>query len=213
MGVSQVFLSLVTLACMTRYLAWLFLYVFHLFWTVLDERPGLPWLNCQSFPELQTIPCRESGAVANTSELASSVRLSTFVPDSALSQFMRALEQPSTSIAEIGHFQIYMLIAQAIVWALVFAAICFGVRWLGKVIVFTFISPLCLLLILLSRVLFLNGALQMFERIYQITNWEKLADYMVWKLAIEQAILATGIGFGVLITIGSYNKRSNNLVQ
>jgi hypothetical protein len=53
----------------------------------------------------------------------------------------------------------------------------------------------------------------MFERIYEITNWERLADYFVWKLAIEQAILATGIGFGVLITIGSYNKRSNNLVQ
>lgn len=74
-------------------------------------------------------------------------------------------------------------------------------------------SPFCLLLILLARVLFLSGALPMFERIYQITNWERLADYFVWKLAIEQAILATGIGFGVYITISSYNKRSNNLVQ
>lgn len=212
-GVSQVLLSLVTLACMTRYLAWLFLYIFHLFWVIIDERPGLPWLNCQSFPELQTAPCRESAAVANSSELGSLIRLSTFVPDSAISQFMRALEQPTTSIAEIGQFQIYLLIAQGIVWALVFAAICFGVRWLGKITVFTFISPLCLLLILLSRVLFLSGALQMFERLYQITNWERLADYIVWKLAVEQAILATGVGFGVFITIGSYNKRSNNLVQ
>jgi hypothetical protein len=31
-------------------------------------------------------------------------------------------------------------------------------------------------------------------------------------MAAEQAILATGIGFGAFITIGSYNKRSNNLV-
>lgn len=57
-GVSQVLLSLITLACMTRYLAWLFLYVFHLFWAILDERQGLPWLNCQNFIELQTTPCR-----------------------------------------------------------------------------------------------------------------------------------------------------------
>jgi hypothetical protein len=97
----------------------------------------LPWLNCQNFVELQTTPCKEPAAIANASqlELNSLVRLSTFVPDSALSQFMRALENPSTSIAEIGHFQIYVLISQGIVWALVFAAICFGVRWLGKVMV------------------------------------------------------------------------------
>lgn len=172
-------------------------------------------MNCQNYPELQTIPCREPAVIANSSliDLNSPIRLSTFISDSALSQFMRALEQPSTSIAEIGYFQIYILVAQGIVWALVFAAICFGVRWLGKVMVFTFVSPLCLLLILLARVLFLSGAIPMFERIYEITNWERLSDYYLWKLAVEQAILATGIGFGVFITISSYNKRSNNLVQ
>jgi SNF family Na+-dependent transporter len=36
--------------------------------------------------------------------------------------------------------------------------------------------------------------------------------FQLWKTAIEQAILATGVGFGAFITIGSYNKRSNNLV-
>lgn len=213
-GVSQVILSLITMTCLARYLAWLLLYLFHLFWTVLDERPGLPWINCQNFPELQTSPCKDSGVIANATELQNSlVRLSTLYESSALSQFMRALENPSDSIIEVGNFQVYLLIAQGIVWVLVFAAICFGVRWLGKVVVFTFMTPLCLLLILLARVLFLKGAFDMFERLYYITDWTRLADYNVWKLAVEQAILASGVGFGVLITIGSYNKRSNNLVR
>uniref|UniRef100_A0A915PQ40 Uncharacterized protein n=1 Tax=Setaria digitata TaxID=48799 RepID=A0A915PQ40_9BILA len=35
----------------------------------------------------------------------------------------------------------------------------------------------------------------------------------MWKAAIEQAIFATGIGLGAFITVGSYNKRTNNLVS
>ncbi|KAI6208233.1 Sodium-and chloride-dependent GABA transporter ine [Aphelenchoides besseyi] len=214
-GVSQVLLSLTTMALMSRYLSWIFLFIFHLFWTVIDERPGLPWINCENFPELQTMPCIESFAIINASSSigGDQVRLATLTSNSALSQFLRALEHPSTSIAEIGHFQFHLLIALGIVYALVFFAICFGVRWLGKVVVFTFVTPVCLLLILLTRVLFLSGAIPMFEKVYLITNWEKLADYMVWKVAVEQAILATGVGFGVFITIASYNKRSSNLVR
>ncbi|CAD5206472.1 unnamed protein product [Bursaphelenchus okinawaensis] len=213
-GVSQIILSLITAVCFARYLAWLFLYLFHLFWTVLDERPGLPWINCQNFPELQTSPCIESTVIANaTTDFEQTVRLSTLRDSSALVQFMYALEKPSTSIAEVGQIQLYLLIAQGIVWVLIFAAICFGVRWLGKVTVFTFMAPLCLLLILLARILFLNGAIPMFERLYYVTDWNRLADYNVWKLAVEQAVVASGVGFGVLTTVGSYNKRNNNLVR
>lgn len=214
-GVAQVVLSLVTVACLARHLAWLLLYLFHLFWTVLDEREGLPWLDCANFPELQTSPCLESGAVANASAalLGPAVRISTLHAHSALSHFMRALESPSASVADFGQFQLYLLVAQGIVWVLVFAAVCFGVRWLGKVVVFTFITPLLFLLIVLARVLFLKGALPMYERLYAQTDWQRLADYRVWKLAVEQAVLASGVGFGVLVTLGSYNKRANNLVR
>ncbi|CAD5209289.1 unnamed protein product [Bursaphelenchus xylophilus] len=213
-GVSQIFVSFITVVCFARYLAWLLLYLFHLFWTVLDERPGLPWINCQNFPELQATPCIEPTVIANAStDFGQTVRLSTLRESSALVHFMGALENPSNSIIEIGQIQLYLLIAQGIVWILVFSAICFGVRWLGKVTVFTFMTPLCLILILLARILFLNGAIPMFERLYYITDWNRLADYNVWKLAVEQAIVASGVGFGVFITIGSYNKRTNNVVR
>jgi len=125
--------------------------------------------------------------------------LSTFHDESALNQFMRSLEQPSNSIAEIGDFQIYFISAQAAIWILVFFAICFGVRWcvefamhccghaiyctatfrLGKVVAFTFLLPLSLLLTLCGRCLFLAGAIEMFESVYNNTDWEKLGDYMV----------------------------------
>uniref|UniRef100_A0A914DUF0 Uncharacterized protein n=1 Tax=Acrobeloides nanus TaxID=290746 RepID=A0A914DUF0_9BILA len=214
-GVSQILLSLLVMAYMTRYLAWLMLYVFHLFWTVIDERPGLPWLHCKNFPELQNKPCREAGAIANFSHQAHT-KLSAVHDESSLSQFMRTLENPKSSIAEFGEFQYYILAAQGLVWIVVFAAICFGVRWLGKVMYSTFLIPLSLLIVCFTRAFFLQGAWEMFERFYAVTNWEVLIDsnaHMVWKAAVEQAILATGIGFGAFITIGSYNKRSANLVR
>jgi len=213
-GVSQILFSLVVLASMARYLGWLFLYVFHLFWTVIDERPGLPWLHCKNFPELQTRPCREAAALLNltTAIPGISTKLSTSHAESSLSQFMRALENPSGNIADFGNFQYYILAAQGLVWILVFLAICFGVRWLGKVITMTFLIPLCLAITMLVVGLLQKEALEVFQHLYSITDWQVLTDYHVWKLAIEQAVLASGIGFGAFITIGSYNKRSNNLV-
>ncbi|KAH7728518.1 Sodium:neurotransmitter symporter family protein 1 [Aphelenchoides avenae] len=208
-GVSQVLFSLAIMACMARFVAFLMLYLFHLFWTVVDDRPGLPWLHCKNFPELQSHPCREAGAISN---ITNQMSLSAVHEESSLAQFMRAIDNPSSSIADVGRFQLYLLVGQGVVWAIVFLAICFGVRWLGKVIVLTFLVPLALLLALFCRSMLLSGAFSVFEQVYAITDWERLLDYVVWKTAVEQAVLATGIGFGVFITIGSYNKRSNNLV-
>ncbi|VDK19013.1 unnamed protein product [Anisakis simplex] len=91
-GISQIIFSLFVMAHMARFLGWLMLYLFHLFWAVLDGRPALIGVNFST------------------------------------------LEQPSHSIVEVGDFQIYLLAAMGAVWVLVFIAICFGVRWLGKVL-------------------------------------------------------------------------------
>ncbi|KAK6105462.1 Sodium:neurotransmitter symporter family protein [Brugia pahangi] len=210
-GVAQVIFSLFILARMTRYLAWLMLYLFHLFWAILSGRPGLPWLHCRSFPELQTLPCEEAGSVANLS-YATTTKLNTLSAHSSLVQFMTMLERPSSNIAETGHLQYYILASMGIVWLLVFLATFFGVRWLGKVIHFTFIMPVVLLCLLLVRALTLQGLPEILVKFYKTTDWQRMTDYLMWKAAIEQAVFATGIGFGTFITIASYNKRTNNLV-
>uniref|UniRef100_A0AAF5Q240 Sodium:neurotransmitter symporter family protein n=1 Tax=Wuchereria bancrofti TaxID=6293 RepID=A0AAF5Q240_WUCBA len=210
-GVAQVIFSLFVLVRMTRYLAWLMLYLFHLFWAILSGRPGLPWLHCRSFPELQTLPCEEAGSVANFSH-ASITKLNTLSAQSSLVQFMTMLERPSSNIAETGHLQYYILASMGIVWLLVFLATFFGVRWLGKVMHFTFIMPVVLLCLLLVRALTLQGLPEILVRFYETTDWQRMTDYLMWKAAIEQAVFATGIGFGTFITIASYNKRTNNLV-
>uniref|UniRef100_A0A1I7W374 Transporter n=1 Tax=Loa loa TaxID=7209 RepID=A0A1I7W374_LOALO len=210
-GIAQVIFSLLIMAHMTRYMAWLMLYLFHLFWALLAGRPGLPWLHCRNFPELQTLPCEEAGSVANFT-YASTTKLNTLNGHSSLVQFMTMLERPSNNIAETGHLQYYILASMGVVWLLVFLATCFGIRWLGKVIHFTFIMPVVLLCLLLVRALTLQGLPEILLKFYKITDWQRMTDYLMWKAAIEQAVFATGIGFGTFITIASYNKRTNNLV-
>lgn len=210
-GVSQILFCIFVLAYMSRFLGWLFLYAFHLFLTIIDERPGLPWLDCKNFTEFHRTTCREAGKFANFT-ITSPSQLSAIAEQSSLSQFMNALENPSSSIADFGNFQVYLLASQGAVWILVFIAICLGVRWLGKIIHITFLVPFSLLLALVLRGLTLNGATETIEKVYHLTDWHVLEDYKVWKLAIEQALLACGVGFGTFITMGSYNKRNNNLV-
>ncbi|CAI4230243.1 unnamed protein product [Auanema sp. JU1783] len=210
-GVSQVLFSLLVLCCMTRVLAWLCLYLFQLVITVQKGRPGLPWLNCLGFPEMLSQPCLEAGALANSSTTFST-KLNVVNAQSSLMQFMTFHDNPTDSVVEFGEFQYYLLAAQGLVWFLVFAAICFGVRWLGKVIPFFFMGSFSIMLTLFVRSWTLGGLPEILNVYWVATDWNRLADYHVWKLAVEQAILATGIGFGAFISIASYNKRSNNLV-
>ncbi|KAL3082698.1 hypothetical protein niasHS_010500 [Heterodera schachtii] len=217
-GISQILFSLFVLATMTHFLARLIIFIYALFWTLTDDRPGLPWLHCKNFPEIQFGPCRESMSVISqngTSAIVGTVqRLATFHEESAMSKFQNLLDHKSDSVADVGNFNWHFLVAQCLIWILVFCAICFGVRWLGKVIVFSFIVPLALLLALCGRAMFASGAVEIFQEFFvDSLDWHKLKDYLVWKTAVEQAILASGVGFGALITVGSYNKRSNNLVK
>uniref|UniRef100_A0A1I8B181 Uncharacterized protein n=1 Tax=Meloidogyne hapla TaxID=6305 RepID=A0A1I8B181_MELHA len=200
---------------MTRFLGSVFLYIFHLFWTITDDRPGLPWLNCKNFPEYQFGTCIESSTILPINNNISNFplnRLATFDENSAFEQFIGIIDVTSESINQIGKIQINWLIVQCIIWSFVFCGICFGVRWLGKIMIFSLSISLILLLTLCGRTLFLKGSFQLFFDLFnEIEWWERLKEWQLWKKAIEQAFIATGLGFGAFCTLGSYNKKSNNL--
>ncbi|GMR55221.1 hypothetical protein PMAYCL1PPCAC_25416, partial [Pristionchus mayeri] len=181
-GVSQLLFTFVFLVVNTRYLGWLLLFIYHIFWSLWLGRPDLPWLSCKSFPEMISAPCREAGSLSNFTDV--STKLAVVQHESSLMQFMNALERPTSSIDALGHLEIFPLVAYGVIWAVVFCTICFGVRWMGKVLpLFLIVSVSCFVAVL------------------------------VWKEAARQSLLATGCGFGAYISIASYCKRSNNLVK
>ncbi|PAV73628.1 hypothetical protein WR25_00605 isoform B [Diploscapter pachys] len=212
-GVSQILFTVVVLTCMTRFLGWLCIYFYHIIWTIYMGRHGLPWLSCRDFQEFIVHPCREAGAMSNFTNARKG--LTAVQAESSLMQYMTSIEQPSESIAEFGNLQFYLLVAMGAVWVFVFLAICFGVRWIGKVVAFLLAIATTMMIVLFIYIVTSYGFddyKKVWEYYLESTNWELLKDYKMWKVAVEQAIIASGIGFGVFITMASYNQRSNNLV-
>lgn len=85
-GVSQILFTMVVLACMTKFLSTLCLFLYYYFWTFHAGRSGLPWLNCKAFPEFVSQPCREAGSITNITQINN--RLNTIQAESSMMQFL-----------------------------------------------------------------------------------------------------------------------------
>ena len=85
-GVAQILFTLVVLACMTKFLSTLCLFLYYFTWTITVHREGLPWLNCKQFPEFVSHPCREAGSITNITQINN--RLNTIMAESSMMQFL-----------------------------------------------------------------------------------------------------------------------------
>lgn len=101
----------------------------------------------------------------------------------------------------------------ALAWALVCISMVKGIKTTKKVVYFIAVVPYVCLLILLVRGLTLEGA---YDGIYSYTlnlNMTQLEDPLVWYDALTQLFFSLGIGFGVFITLSSYNNFKENCMR
>jgi NSS family neurotransmitter:Na+ symporter len=120
--------------------------------------------------------------------------------------FLRVSEGPHI----LGGLNVPVLIAFVIGWIMVIAIIRSGVTGLGKVVVFTAIAPVILLIILSIRGITLEGALAGLDY-YLSPNFAALADLTVWRDAYSQVFFSLSLGMGVLIAYASYLPRDAEL--
>ncbi|XP_069114320.1 sodium- and chloride-dependent creatine transporter 1-like [Argopecten irradians] len=87
-----------------------------------------------------------------------------------------------------------------------------GVQWTGKVVYFTALFPYVILAILLVRGLTLDGAPD--GIIYYLKpDWSRLADIQVWMDGGTQVFFSYAVAVNAHITLGSYNKFTNNFYR
>ena len=100
-----------------------------------------------------------------------------------------------------------------ILFAYVFVYFCIwkGVKSTGKVVYVTAVFPYIVLLIMLIRGLTLDGAMKGIKFFF-IPKWEDLLRPDVWANAAIQNFNSIGVGFGGLISMSSYNKRSKKII-
>ncbi|XP_028392400.1 sodium- and chloride-dependent GABA transporter 1-like [Dendronephthya gigantea] len=115
-------------------------------------------------------------------------------------------------IDEVGELRWQLVIALILAWILVYFCLWKGIKSSGKVVYFTATFPYMILVVLFFRGITLSGASK--GVLYYIKpDFSKLGDADVWVAAATQIFYSLGIGFGSLVTYGSFNKYNNDCVR
>nr|XP_011443803.2 sodium- and chloride-dependent glycine transporter 2 [Crassostrea gigas]XP_019927579.2 sodium- and chloride-dependent glycine transporter 2 [Crassostrea gigas]XP_034320566.1 sodium- and chloride-dependent glycine transporter 2 [Crassostrea gigas]XP_034320572.1 sodium- and chloride-dependent glycine transporter 2 [Crassostrea gigas] len=118
----------------------------------------------------------------------------------------------SGGLESIGQIQWHLALCFLAAWVMVYLCLVKGVKTVGKVVYVTATLPYILLLVILIRGLTLPGSLD--GVLFYITpDFERLKDGKVWAEAAIQIFYSSGIVWGALITMASYNKFHNKCLR
>jgi len=123
-------------------------------------------------------------------------------------QVLNASEGPDI----IGGFSSTVLIALIASWIMVYFCVWKGVKSVSDVVTITMPLPIILLAVLLSRTLFLPGAMDGLW-FYLNPNFNALFDLEVWMAAVAQVFFTLSLGFGVMITYASYQDQKSDIIK
>jgi NSS family neurotransmitter:Na+ symporter len=123
-------------------------------------------------------------------------------------QFLKISESPM----QFGGIQWMIVLALALTWICIIAAIWKGPKTVGKVVYFTVIIPWIILIVLVIRGITLPGAIQGLK-FYLTPQFGALLNYKVWLAAYSQVFYSLTIGFGVQITYASFLPEKADVVN
>ncbi|XP_033733171.1 sodium-dependent proline transporter-like [Pecten maximus] len=118
----------------------------------------------------------------------------------------------SSGLEDIGSVQGHLVLSLVLAWAAVYVCVIKGIRSSGKVVYVTATLPYLLLAILFVNNLTLPGSLD--GIIFFIKpDFRSLLDIQVWLEAAIQVFYSVSIGWGLHITLASYNTFNNNCLR
>ena len=118
----------------------------------------------------------------------------------------------SSGIGDIGGITLTVFIALFVSWVLVYFCVWKGTKSVSKVVMWTVPIPILLLVVLLIRVLTLDGFLAGWI-VYLTPNFNALLDTEVWIAAFAQIFFSLSLAFGVMVAYSSLNKKKENVAK
>ncbi|KAH6928218.1 hypothetical protein HPB50_012594 [Hyalomma asiaticum] len=177
--------------------AWILFYLIASFSTVL------PWKHCGNY--WNTDKCREHNDTHPTPPHNGSV--------TPIVEFWENHVLGITSgLHEIGNMRMEIALYLFVAWATVYLVIWRGLHQSGKIVWVSAIFPYVCLFILLVRGVTLSGATNGLF-FYIKPDWSQLLKPKVWIAAGTQVFYSYGVGFGSLMTLGSYNDFHQNFFR
>ena len=117
--------------------------------------------------------------------------------------FLKDFLGRSGGALEFGSFNWPVFIGLALAWLFIYLSIFGGIKWVGKVVLWTVPLPAALLVIFFFRGITLPGA-QEGLKFYLTPNFQALKDPQVWLSAYGQIFFSLSLAFGVMIAYSSY---------
>lgn len=183
-----------------------------LFYLVSSFASILPWQRCDQ--HWNTKYCMDLEFHSNSStDLPNNFTLNSSMAVSPVVEFWeRRVLGITDGLHEIGSIRWELTLGLFVASLLVYLVICRGLHQSGKIIWVTALFPYVILSVLFFRGVTLAGS-SMGLLYYFTPVWSKLMEPKVWVTAGTQVFFTFGIGFGSVITLGSYNKFHHNFYR
>ncbi|XP_076330637.1 sodium- and chloride-dependent GABA transporter 1-like [Tachypleus tridentatus] len=165
----------------------------------------LPWESCGNWWNTQY--CMKEGTnITNLNITATEAK-------SPVTEFWeRRTLQITSGLHDLGGVNIELSLFLLLAWFVVYFVIWKGLLRSGKIIEVSAVTPYVILIVLFIRGVTLEGAGDGLL-FYISPQFDKLLDPKVWVTAGTQVFFTFGVGFGSVVTLGSYNKFSHNFFR
>ncbi len=130
----------------------------------------------------------------------------------AQNYFYNEVLQLSSGPGELGGFSYPILVGVIVTWILIYFILRKGTESVGKVVWFTVLSPIILLLVLIIRSVTLPGALAGINYYLQ-PDFSKLLNFQVWIDAYSQVFFTLSLGMGIMIAYASYMPEDSDVTN
>ena len=128
---------------------------------------------------------------------------SPWIEKGAADIFTGDVLQVSSGMFDFGGFSPVVFLALIFAWVCIWYCIRHGVTSVGKVVKYTVILPVILLVFLIIRAMTLPGAFDGLSY-YLVPDWSALLDINVWAAAYGQIFFSLSILFSIMVAYGSY---------
>ncbi|XP_067652529.1 sodium- and chloride-dependent glycine transporter 2-like [Haliotis asinina] len=211
------------IACMCSIIYYPTIIAWSIYYLAMSCASVLPWSTCTN--DWNTESCleetlgnvtisRTDGETSNTNSIVNATIGAhfTFVHTDVEEFWQYKVLGVSEGVQDSGQVQWHLALSLVVLWLLVFASLIKGVKSAGKVAYVTVFLPYLLLVVLLIRTLLLPGAVDGIV-FYLKPDLTRLLDLQVWLEAMIQLFYSLCPGWGVIITLASYNKFQDNTLR
>ncbi|MFH4975238.1 hypothetical protein AB6A40_001947 [Gnathostoma spinigerum] len=174
-----------------------------------DDRCSLKLLGTEGGAQFFNGSCIiTNGTRLNVTEILKSLNAT---PSSPAEEFFEGyVLEMSNGITDFVGFNVRVTIALALAWSITALCLARGVKWIGRISLFTATFPYIIIVIMFIRSISLVGARSGIDYYLLKPDFTSIFNPQTWRNAATQVCYSMSVGLGAILSLSSYNSFSHN---